>query len=240
MTTKPNPFQAFEMRRMRRTDIKSAPYNPRRITEEAERRLRRNLKKVGLLMPLVWNERTGNLVGGHQRLKILDLLNRGTDYELDVAVVQLDAKTEREQNIFLNNLWAQGEYDEQMLTEVLRQFDDGPELDAMGFDGADLHVVLGDAAVEFFPVKEPDDVITDAEEITGLRDKRAEAKEIANRRDTNDFYVVVIFPNNATTAAFLKALGEEDNERYISGMELAERLGFHLEEAELPEHGAEG
>ena len=40
--------------------------------EGAEKRLRAFIKKHGLFGTIIWNERTGNIVSGHQRLKALD------------------------------------------------------------------------------------------------------------------------------------------------------------------------
>ncbi|MFJ5566144.1 ParB N-terminal domain-containing protein [Lysinibacillus xylanilyticus] len=47
--------------------ISPASYNPR--VEEYEI-LKRSMQEFGYVEPLVWKERTGNLVGGHQRFKI--------------------------------------------------------------------------------------------------------------------------------------------------------------------------
>lgn len=70
-----------------------APANPRTISDDARRKLRDNLKRVGLLQPLVWNRRSGNLVSGHQRLSQMDDLMGTANYHLTVAVVDLDDKT---------------------------------------------------------------------------------------------------------------------------------------------------
>ena len=51
---------------------------------------------------IVWNEDTGNLVSGHQKVSIMDEVNRynlqthENDYKLNVEVVHLDLKTEIE------------------------------------------------------------------------------------------------------------------------------------------------
>lgn len=45
-----------------------------------------------LVEPLVWNKRTGNLVGGHQRLKILKEQGRT---EVEVSVVDLSPIKEK-------------------------------------------------------------------------------------------------------------------------------------------------
>lgn len=52
-------------------DLKAAPYNPRKISEEAIAGLKVSLAQFGDLSGLTWNKRSGNLVAGHQRLRAL-------------------------------------------------------------------------------------------------------------------------------------------------------------------------
>lgn len=52
-------------------DLQPAPYNPRQITPEQERALGRAMREFGDLGGIVVNIRTGNIVGGHQRVKQL-------------------------------------------------------------------------------------------------------------------------------------------------------------------------
>lgn len=54
--------------------VRHAPYNPRLDLKPGDPEYDKLAKVIGefdLVEPLVWNKRTGNLVGGHQRLKIL-------------------------------------------------------------------------------------------------------------------------------------------------------------------------
>ena len=53
-------------------DLNPAPYNPRKITKDALANLRKSLAEFGDLSGVVFNRRTKRLVGGHQRLKVLD------------------------------------------------------------------------------------------------------------------------------------------------------------------------
>ncbi len=48
------------------------PQNPRRITQDQLDRLRSSVEKYGDLSGIVYNRRTGHVVCGHQRLKIMD------------------------------------------------------------------------------------------------------------------------------------------------------------------------
>ncbi len=88
-----------------RSRIETAAYNPRMMDPEARKRLRQSLAKFGLVEPLVWNRKTGRLVGGHQRLEELDKKEGypGRDYLVSVSVVEFGEKKERQANVWLNN-----------------------------------------------------------------------------------------------------------------------------------------
>ena len=51
--------------------------------------------------PVIWNRQTGNVVGGHQRLKVLIDLGQ---QEIDCVVVDLDLQREKALNIALNKI----------------------------------------------------------------------------------------------------------------------------------------
>ena len=107
-------------------EIKPAAYNPRKDLQPGDpeyERLRRSIGRFDIVEPLVWNKKTGNLVGGHQRFKIL--LERG-DKKVEVSVVDLDDNDEAALNVALNKI--SGEWDITKLTEILS------ELDANGYD----------------------------------------------------------------------------------------------------------
>jgi hypothetical protein len=122
----------YEYRKILRSEIKNAPYNPRKIKKKNRENLASGLEEFGLLEPLVWNKRTGNLVGGHQRLKIIDDAAENNDFELGVSVVDLDERDEAKANILLNNPAAQGAFDFPKLREMKDLFD-------LEFDDIDIH-----------------------------------------------------------------------------------------------------
>ncbi|MCK9629767.1 MAG: ParB N-terminal domain-containing protein [Bacteroidales bacterium] len=92
---------------MKLKDLKPAMYNPRTISEDAFSGLGKSLERFGILANIVWNRRTGNIVGGHQRYK--QLRERGID-ETDVIVVDLDDTEEVTLNIALNSPEIQGDF----------------------------------------------------------------------------------------------------------------------------------
>ena len=67
-------YQNFTFATINRADIKNAEYNPRVMDKEAKKRLKKNLQENGLVSAITWNKRTGNIVGGHQRIEQLDAL----------------------------------------------------------------------------------------------------------------------------------------------------------------------
>lgn len=121
---------------MRVSDLHGAEYNPRRISDEALAGLGRSMERFGVLQPLVWNERTGNLVGGHQRLRVL--VDRGVE-STKVVVVDLSETEEKAANVSLNNPHISGEFTDN-LDALLGELKLDPDFD--GFDDLLLSELL--------------------------------------------------------------------------------------------------
>lgn len=139
----------FELRVLPIDQLRPAEYNPRkplRPGSPAYEKLRTSLAEFGLVEPLVWNELSGRVVGGHARLRILRELGV-TD--VPVSVVRLDPAREMALNVVLNNHEAQGRYDPAMLAALLAELDGLPELALTGFDKSAV------AALRFKPADVP-------------------------------------------------------------------------------------
>jgi ParB-like nuclease domain len=124
----------FEVRVLPIDRLVPAPYNPRKVlkpTDKAYRKLERSLHQFGLVEPLVWNEQTGHVVGGHARLAILRAMGVT---EVPVSVVNLTDAQEKALNVVLNNQEAQSRYDPSRLADLLAELGDLPELPLTGFD----------------------------------------------------------------------------------------------------------
>lgn len=122
--------------------INLAPYNPRVDLHPGHpdyEKLKRSLDEFGYVDPLVWNRRTGNLVGGHQRLKVL--IAQGVR-EIDVSVVDLPLEKEKALNIALNKIG--GAWDEARLADLLRELATIPDFDVglTGFDAVEMTDLL--------------------------------------------------------------------------------------------------
>lgn len=115
--------------------IIAAPYNPRLDLQPGDpeyEKLERSLEEFGCVEPLVWNRRSGHLVGGHQRLKVL--IAKGQT-RATVSVVDLSPEKERALNLALNRI--SGAWDEAKLAAVLEELIALPDFE-LGLTGFDL------------------------------------------------------------------------------------------------------
>jgi len=121
-------------------DLMEAEYNPRIMSDYAAGGLQESMDRFGDISGIVWNKRTGRLVAGHQRVKVLRKFF-GDKLKLDpaipalvapdgktfhVRVVDWDVKTEKAANIAANNPHIMGAFvddDLQTLLADLRKVD---------------------------------------------------------------------------------------------------------------------
>ena len=124
-------------------DLLPADYNPRKDLKPGDpeyEKLKRSIEQFGYVEPVIWNEQTGRVVGGHQRLKVL------TDMgitEVDVVVVDMDTEKEKALNIALNKI--SGEWDTEKLALVIADLQ-GTDFDVSltGFDPEELEDLFRD------------------------------------------------------------------------------------------------
>lgn len=238
-------YQRFEVMDIRRSQIKEAPYNPRYMDEQSDKTLRKILKKKGLVEPLVWNKRTGILVGGHQRLRNLDKAERynpethENDYLITVSAVDVDEKEERELNIILNNQNLAGSYDLTKIGDLLLK--DGINFAEVGFNAFDIAAnfdsPVADAILGTKFDEEDEQVKADIEEIKKIKEKRKAAKDKANGKNSPDFFKVIVFNSQAESDAFCDFFGFDVLQRHVDGEAVNAflKIGeFEPEEEDLP------
>lgn len=154
-------------------DLNPAAYNPRKISEEALRRLRRGIREFGMVDPIVARRKGKVVIGGHQRLRAA--IEEGIT---EVPVVFLSGLSEEKAkalNVLLNNPGAQGEWDTGKLEELLSELDaDGFDITLTGFDDDELAKMLnrGDGSEDEFDPEPP----------TKPKSKRGEVYELGPHR----------------------------------------------------------
>lgn len=128
---------------IKRSEINPADYNPRKLSDEARKKLKANIKANGLIGGLVYNEETKNLVSGHQRLSIADEINKynpetkENDYDIKLEQISVDLKKEKELNIWFNSTSVQGTYDYSKLALMIPDID----VNLAGLDEVDISMV---------------------------------------------------------------------------------------------------
>lgn len=141
--------------------LKPAKYNPRKDLkpgDPAYEKIKRSIHDFGYVDPIIWNEVTGNIVGGHQRYKVLTA--EGAK-ELACVVVHIENDDdEKALNIALNK--AVGEWEPVALADLLTELQEsGYDLDATGFDAAEVDDLF--SQVHDKDIKEDDDFDEEAE-----------------------------------------------------------------------------
>ena len=126
------------------TDLKSPAYNPRidiLQTPAFKESLSKSIDRFGYVEPIVWNKRTGNVVGGNQRLAILK--DKGIT-EVEVVEVDMSEAEEKALNVALNKVT--GDWHQERLSALMRDLQTlAPEmLDFTGFGGKELDRLLKD------------------------------------------------------------------------------------------------
>ncbi len=129
---------------LKEIDIKklnAAEYNPRvkLVPGMAEfEKLKKSIEEFGNVEPIVWNEQTGNVVGGHQRLEVLKALGRK---KVECVVISTSEAEEKVLNLALNKI--KGDWDYDKLKSVLNGIS-VDNIDLTGFGSDEVALYLAD------------------------------------------------------------------------------------------------
>ncbi len=129
----------YELKKLPINALKKADYNPRKKLGKNDPQfvaLRRSIDELGMIDPIVWNQRTGNVVGGHQRITALEDLGYT---EAPCFIVDLSLEQEKQANVRLNSI--KGAWDYSKLSELLSEFTPD-EVKAANFDPKDLQALF--------------------------------------------------------------------------------------------------
>ncbi|ADM70850.1 hypothetical protein GMA19_03043 [Paenibacillus polymyxa E681] len=136
----------MEIRVLPIEQINAAAYNPRIDLQPGDpeyEKLKASIESFGYVELIVWNERTGNMVGGHQRYKIM--VNELEHTELAVSVVNLGDQQEKLLNPALNKV--SGHWNDEALYRLLDDLEEsGADLALSGFDMGEIEELMKDFA----------------------------------------------------------------------------------------------
>ena len=218
---------------IKRSLIHIAAYNPRKKNPKVVEALKKNFKTVGFLGGICWNKTTGNLIGGHKRLEAMDLIfnydgSKAKDYDVKVEQIELDLKTEKEQNIFLNNKNVQGETDFELLADIL------PDINWEVAGLTDYDIQLVESLVPNFTSGNNNEIKNDIEAIKPVKEKVHKTKEQVKadkqkiKSDIGDkqqpFYFTVTFDSFMDKSEFLEGLGINGDQVFITSKQFINAL----------------
>ena len=178
----------MEIQTLKINEINPAVYNPMKDLKPGDpeyEKLSKSIAQFDMVEPLVWNKRTGNLVGGPQRLKIL----RGMGIEkVEVSVVDLSEVKEKALNLALNKI--SGEWDFPRLKDLLEELDTGTfDMEITGFDMKEIE----DLMTQFHPTEADLPTLLLPPDLEGL--------------DTRGDYLLLACDNDGGRSFWLERLG---------------------------------
>lgn len=188
------------------------------INPYAKKKLEKIIKKHKLVEALVWNKRTGNLVGGHQRLAIVDAFEGSQDYSLDMATIDVPLRQEKALNIELNNYTAQGEFDPELLRELLASDDFAmADVELTPFDLASIAPGIDTAALDDATAAIVADTVKSEEKLRELQEhRRSEQAKGSAKRDL-EFTTTLIFASRERAEQFATLLGLDPAAKVLDG-----------------------
>lgn len=129
--------QDMIIRKVPVTDINPAEYNPRKDLkpgDPAYEKLKRSMTEFGYVEPIIWNEETGNIVGGHQRYKVL--VAEGHK-EVECVIVKMSPEREKALNVALNKVT--GDWEFEALADLIKDLEAQDfDVTLTGFDAAEI------------------------------------------------------------------------------------------------------
>lgn len=223
---------------IKRSQINFAPYNPKNHTKEQINEIKKNIKRVAFLGGIVWNVITGNLIDGHKRVMALDVLNKYdgtlyTDYEVKVEKIELDLKTEKEQNIFQTQ--SRTQFDLDILSTMIPDIDyknaglTDEDLQLIGIDFTfqteteqsitdEINNLIAPIQNQKEAVKQAKKELSQAEKIAHNKEVKAQVmQEAQDKAENMEAYVMISFEDYKTKAAFMERFGFDAREKFLKG-----------------------
>ena len=229
------PFKQSVTSVIKRSQINFAPYNPKNHTKEQINEIKKNFKRVAFLGGIVWNKLTGNLIDGHKRVMAQDIYFKydgtpETDYDVKVELIELDLKTEKEQNVFQKT--SQTDFDDELMRELLHDIDyknAGLDEFDLNYFGVPVPELENDSiANEIENLYEPvaEQKAFDAEvRKEAVKQAKADIQEKAIEKAKDmTAYVMLSFDDHNAKVAFCQRFEINENENIVKGEEFSEKI----------------
>lgn len=230
---------------LKRSQIHFAEYNPRIISDEGKKALKRSIKRYGVVGGIVVNKQTGyTIVGGHQKVAVLDEFNKynpdtkENDYSLRIELIDVDLKTEKALNITLNNPNVGGDWDDEKMRQLIPDIDwkdaglTDADLNMFGVDyllqteqeneiASELDSMMQEVNEEHqaeVEQRKAEREMERAEKVAQMKDLKQQVKDKAIKTaEDMSAYVMLSFTDFNAKAAFMQRFGYSPYEKIIKG-----------------------
>lgn len=226
-----------ETRVIKRSQINFNPINPKRHSDEKVKLQKKNLQKIGFLGGIVWNEKSGNLIDGHRRIKAMDWHYKydgtsKTDYDVKVEVVVLDDKAEKEQLTYM----AVGNTKPDI--DLIAGYISDIDYTDIGLDIGELNDILSintempslsDSLDDLLsPVPSFDEIETHPTDEKTYKEKKDHMKAVKQqvrdsaieRQQNEEAYIMLSFSSYEAKDDFCDLLGFSTDDKFVKGEEV--------------------
>lgn len=221
-----------ETRVVKRSAIRMNPYNVKRHSDERVKIQKNNLKKVGYLGGIVWNETTGNLIDGHRRISAMDMYygydgTKETDYDVKVEVVHMDGAAEKQQLVYM------GAGDTRADIDLIADIANDINLEEIGFDAGEIDDILNFSKGTEEKTASLLDELMERRDVPEKGTQEYEEKKAMvndgksrNKDNTLDYamddaaHVTLSFSTYENYVAFCDLVGARTSDKFIKGEDL--------------------
>lgn len=229
---KKKTLKTSETRVVKRSLIRKNPSNVKRHNDGRVKLQEKNLKKVGYLGGIVWNETTGNLIDGHRRISAMDIYygydgTPETDYDVKVEVAHMNEQDEKQQLVYM------GAGDTKADIDLIADIANDIILEDIGFGHAEIDDILN------YGMGKEEKTVSLLDELMKRREspvKGTQAYDAAkamvkdgktrNRDNAMDYamedraYVTLSFSSYENFVAFCDIAGANPNDKFIKGEDI--------------------
>ena len=161
---------------MKTTDIKieklkTAEYNPRKISDKELTSLKKSLSKFGFIQPVVINK-DFTVISGHQRIRAWKEMEHDTVPTIQMDITKIEEKA---LNLAMNKIG--GEWDFEKLYGVMNDLRITTELEFTGFDDKEVSKIL-----DQFIEEEPEETVEQLMEKLPSKAKQGEIYQLGKHR----------------------------------------------------------
>lgn len=113
-------------------------------------KLKKSIENFGYAEPIIWNEKTGMIVSGHQRFQVMkDIAEKEGKPLTTVQVVKVSMDESKQDGFMIAVNKITGLWDEEKLSALLKDLDEEDRLNT-GFDDYEIATLLDDNSIQDF------------------------------------------------------------------------------------------